>query len=132
MPIQNYGVLKGKAVAQARAKAGDTTPHFEIHVTASKKNYRIAVNVQSQQAPSEVLYSVNEKFSGGLLKGLKSLGAGFTALDARDKLAIDYVRSGLFDTATMIPLPPNLPGRITTCPTWSRNTSGSEFPARAR
>lgn len=111
MPIPDYGVLKGKAVNKSRGKAGDATPHFEIHVTAAKKNYRLAVNVQSQQPPSEVLFFVDENFDWKQLQQLKGLSAGFTALDEKDDIALDYVRSGLFDTSAMKPLPPNVPGK---------------------
>jgi uncharacterized protein YukJ len=110
MPIANYGVLKGKAIATDRDKPGDKTPHFEIHVTAAQKHYRVAVNVQSQEPPSDVLYCVNENFTAPRLQQLKSLSAGFAALTNRRDLAIDYVRSGLFDHTTMKPLPANAPG----------------------
>jgi uncharacterized protein YukJ len=110
MPVSNYGVLKGKAVAKDRGKPSDKTPHFEIHVTAAKKHYRAAVNVESKEAPSQVLYFADENFEWANIPKLKSLSAGFTALDARAALAIDFVRSGLFDTKAMKPLPPNVPG----------------------
>jgi uncharacterized protein YukJ len=111
MPIASYGVLKGKAVKTDRGKASDKTPHFEIQVTAAQKNYRIAVNVQSQQAPSEVLYCVNKNFNDAKrLAKLKSLSAGFKLLKGSDPMALDYVRSGLFDPQTMQSLPPNVPG----------------------
>jgi uncharacterized protein YukJ len=110
MPIPNYAVLKGKAIDKFRGEPNDSTPHYEIHVTAAGKHYRIAVNVQSQQAPSEVLYFVNEDFEWAHLQELKGLAGGFTGLDDRDNIAIDYVRSQLFDTSTMKPLPANDPG----------------------
>jgi uncharacterized protein YukJ len=110
MPVPDYGVLKGKAVNKSRGRAGGATPHFEIHVTAAKKNYRLAVNVQSQQPPSEVLFFVDENFDWKQLPQLKRLSAGFTALDEKDDIALDYVRSGLFDSSAMVPLPPDVPG----------------------
>jgi uncharacterized protein YukJ len=110
MPVPNYGVLKGKAVGKDRGKPGDKTPHFEIHVTAGQKHYRVAVNVESKQAPSEVLYLAEEHFNWASFPELNALSAGFTLLDGRDTIAMDYVRSGLFDTRAMKPLPPNVPG----------------------
>ncbi len=103
-------MLKGKAVAKDRGKAGDKTPHFEIHVKAAQKSFRVAVNVKSQESPSDVLYYADENFEADRLHDLKKLSAGFTALDDRDSLAIDYVRSHLFDTTKMTPLPPDVPG----------------------
>src|SRR3954462_13401258 len=111
MPIANYGVLKGKVVGKDRGKSGDATPHFEIHMQASGKHYRIAVNVQSQQAPSQVLFFADEAFQSDRLQELKGLAAGFTLLDKRDDIAIDYVRSKLFDSTKMKPLPPDVPGK---------------------
>jgi len=111
MPVPDYGVLKGKAVGKSRGKAGDGAPHLEIHMTAAKKNYRASLAVQSQQAPSELMYLVDEHFDWKQLTELRGLSDGFTALDERDEIAVDYVRSGLFDTSAMKPLPPNLAGR---------------------
>ena len=110
MPVTNYGVLKGKVVNKDRGKDGDKSPHFEIHVKAGSKSYRVAVNVQSQEAPSEVLFFVNEDFEWDHLDDLKSLSAGFSLLGKNNEIAIDYVRSGLFDTAEMTPLAANVPG----------------------
>ncbi len=110
MPIPSYGVLKAKVVGFDRGSPNDKTPHFEIHATAAQKHYRLAVNVQSQQAPSEVLYLVNEKFDADWLQDLKSMSAGFKLLKKGDRTALDYVRSGLFDPAKLKPLAPNVPG----------------------
>jgi uncharacterized protein YukJ len=111
MPIGAYGVLKGKVVNKSRGSATDPTPHYEIQVKASGKNYRVAVNVQSQQPPSEVLYLVDENFHPPHAQDLKSLSGTFTLLAKNDDIAIDYVRSRLFDTTKMKPLPANLPGK---------------------
>jgi uncharacterized protein YukJ len=111
MPIGNYGVLKGKVVGSDRGTPNDRTPHFEIHVKAAAKDYRVAVNVQSQQAPSEVLFLENENLSWAQLPKLKSLSAGFTPLTSNNPLAIDYVREPLFDRTQMKSLPANVPGQ---------------------
>jgi uncharacterized protein YukJ len=111
MSIGTYGVLKGKVVDKFRGSPGDKTPHYEIHVTASGKHYRVAVNVQSQEAPSEVLYLADENFHPPHEPDLKSLSGDFTPLGKNDSVAIDYVRSGLFDPSKMKPLPANLPGQ---------------------
>lgn len=111
LPIPDYGVLKGEATGRSRVASGGATSHFEIHLTAARKNYRLPINVQSRQAPSEVLFFVNENFEWRLLRDLKGLSAGFTSLDQRDEIAVDYLRSGLFDVSAMKPLLPNLPGR---------------------
>lgn len=111
MAIGTYGVLKGKVVGKSSGTPGDKTPHYEIHVTASGKDYRVAVNVQSQMAPSEVLFFVDENFQPPHEAELKSLSGDFTPLGKKDDIAIDYVRSGLFDHTQMTPLPANVPGQ---------------------
>ena len=94
MPITNYGALKGKTGGKDRGKPGDATPQFEIHMQAAARHYRIAMNVQSQQAPSQVLFFADENFEWDHLQELKGLGADFTALDERDGLAIDMFGRG--------------------------------------
>ena len=95
MPIPNYGVLKGKAIDKFRGEPNDSTPHYEIHVTAAGKHYRIAVNVQSQQPPSEVLYFANEDFEWAHLQDLKGLAGGFTGLDDAIRLReVEWRRLG--------------------------------------
>jgi uncharacterized protein YukJ len=111
MPIASYGVLKGKVVNKSKGKASDKTPHYEIHVKASAKNFRVAVNVQSKESPSEVLFLVDENFEPPHADELKSLSGDFTPLGKKDEIAIDYVRSGLFDTSKMEALPANIPGK---------------------
>ena len=96
MPINNYGVLKGKA-KDAREGLGKS-PHFQVKVSDHEKS-RIAVNVKSQVEPSTLLYYVDENFDHPILKylpqpndggiitlldsnGLKVHGVGYTAKDA--------------------------------------------------
>ena len=56
MALDRYGALSARAVERRREGATDT-PHFQIHaVDPDGENHRIAVNVQSQQSPSELLY----------------------------------------------------------------------------
>ena len=60
MPLNAYGVLIATPVERRRESSRDT-PHFQIHAVAGgDEHYRIAVNVLSQQAPSELLYLVDE------------------------------------------------------------------------
>ena len=46
MAINKYSVLKGKAI-DSRLASG-RNPHYQIHVVDENEEYRIAVNVQSQ------------------------------------------------------------------------------------
>jgi hypothetical protein len=61
MLLKRYGVLVGKAVAARREDSADT-PHYELPLRAAGTDYRIAVNVKSEEQPSELLYLIEEDF----------------------------------------------------------------------
>lgn len=111
MPLKSYGVLAGRAVDRRR-EDGAGTPHYQIHlVDAAGVSYRVAVNVKSQQAPSELLHLVDEDFRHPVTQALPQAAGGWTALPSRSGgAALDYIRGNLFDPAAMRPLPPDLPG----------------------
>jgi uncharacterized protein YukJ len=111
MPLRSYGVLAGRAVDRLREGSKDT-PHFQIELTDDADiHYRIAVNVQSQQAPSELLYAAIEDFRHPLTGMLPQVGAGWTPLQSRPGgAALDFIRGNLFDPGQLRPLPPDLPG----------------------
>jgi uncharacterized protein YukJ len=111
MPIRDYGVLAGRAVAKRREGAGDT-PHFQVHlVDEAGTDYRIAVNVLSQQAPAELLYLADEDFRHPITERLPAPGSGWTALKSEpDAGGLDFIRGNLFDRARMVALPADLPG----------------------
>ena len=110
MPLRNYGVLVGAAV-DARREDDDDTPHYQVCVRAVGEDHRIAVNVKSQEFPSELLYLVEDRFSHPVVAGLAGLGEGFTALPPTPGgLSLDYIRGNLFDRARLQQLPHSLPG----------------------
>ena len=109
MPIANYGVLKGKAVATRLATRDNA--HYQVHIVDSLHDYRIAVNVLSAVAPSEVAYIVVEGFAHPVLDRVLHLPSGFSPLASRpDSGALDFIRGNLFDRNLMVPLPFNVPG----------------------
>jgi hypothetical protein len=56
MTLSSYGVLSARMIATVREGAAET-PHYQVHVVDDDgTRYRVAVNVQSAQAPSELLY----------------------------------------------------------------------------
>jgi len=74
MPLKDYGVLVARAVDQRREGGGDS-PHFQIHVIDDDGvHYRIAVNVKSQQSPSELRYLVDDQFAHPVLGQLRAPG----------------------------------------------------------
>jgi uncharacterized protein YukJ len=109
MPLKRYGVLKGKAINKIIGQG--SSPHYEVHLIDDTTDYRIAVNVKSNLAPSELLYLVVDDFKHPIVDKLKSLERGFTPLESGPNgTALDYIRGNLFDPRQMRPLPHNIPG----------------------
>lgn len=110
MGLKRYGVLAGVVVA-SRAEGGTDSPHFQIQVRGGGENYRVAVNVLSQQAPSELLYLAAEDFAHPVLESLAALPDGYTEVDSvRGGAALDYIRGNLFDRSQLRPMPATAPG----------------------
>ena len=111
MPLRDYGVLAGRAVAKRR-ESGTDSPHYQIHlVDQTGTDYRIAVNVLSQLAPSELLHLADDDFRHPITETLPAAMSGWTALKSEPGLGgLDFVRGNLFDRAAMVGLPPDLPG----------------------
>jgi uncharacterized protein YukJ len=104
MPIRGYGVLRGRPTQAVDAT--NKSPHYQVRIAAAKQQYRIAVNVRSQQKPDEVLYYVEPDFRHDMLANLLGADQGFTPLKSEaGGLALDFVRDQLFDTSRMRPLP---------------------------
>ncbi|MEQ1601169.1 MAG: DUF2278 family protein [Methylophilaceae bacterium] len=109
MPLKQYGVLKGKAINKIIGQG--SSPHYEVHLIDDTTDYRIAINVKSDLAPSELLYLIVDDFQHPILEKLGNLATGFTALQsAPNKMALDFIRGNLFDAKQMRPLPYNVPG----------------------
>jgi uncharacterized protein YukJ len=111
MSLKRYGVLAAHAVDRRREGTTDT-PHYQIHLAdGTNTHYRAAVNVQSQEAPSELLYLADDDFRHPLTGLLPAADSGWTALPSQPgKAALDFVRGNLFDPTRMRMLPPDLPG----------------------
>lgn len=111
MPLKSYGVLSG-AVADIRREGQTDTPHYQIEVIDDAGvHYRIAVNVESQQEPSELLYRVVEDFQHPITNALPAVASGWTPLPPGPGGAnLDFIRANLFDPATMRLLPPDVTG----------------------
>jgi uncharacterized protein YukJ len=110
MPLANYGVLKGKAIA-AKREDDQSSPHYQVHVLAGAGHNRIAVNVKSVASPSELLFLVDDNFQHPLTARLPDLAEGFTPLPrAPGGPNLDYIRANLFDRLDMRLLPHTLPG----------------------
>ena len=111
MPIDNYGVLKGKAFSRLRAT--EQSEHFQILINHNNNPHRIAINTKSSDAPSEVLYYADNDFHHELTDALlqSGIGDGFTLLNSTPGgLALDFIRRNLFDRTRMVPLPSRASG----------------------
>ena len=110
MPLARYGVLKARPVDR-RLGTDNRSPHYQIRTVAGELDHRIAVNVKSQLAPSEVLYLIDEHFEHPLTDFLADLADGFHELQRSPTSGgLDYIRGNLFDPMSMVPLPHNVPG----------------------
>jgi uncharacterized protein YukJ len=110
MPLAGYGVLAARALG-SRTEGGSDSPHFQVHMDAAGTDYRLAVNVLSQESPSELLYLADEAFAHPVLELLPGLGDGFTELaSAPGGAALDFIRGNLFDPKQMTPVPATAPG----------------------
>jgi uncharacterized protein YukJ len=109
MPIAKYGLLVGRPLHGVPGRG--TNAHYQIHVVDDLIEYRIAVNVKSQLAPSEVEYLVDDDFRHPITTGLRARQPGFYRLGHQPTDGgLDFIRGNLFDRTQMRPLPVNLPG----------------------
>ena len=111
MPLSAYGVLRARAVDRRREGASDT-PHFQIRLAdEAGTDFRIAVNVKSQESPSELLYVLDDDLRHPITALLAGLGSGWHALAPRPEAGgLDFIRANLFDPAKVRKLPPDVVG----------------------
>jgi|HigsolmetaAR201D_1030396.scaffolds.fasta_scaffold08273_3 uncharacterized protein YukJ len=110
MPLDNYGVLKGRAVALHR-EHHDYTPHYQVHIDAEIAQFRIAINVQSRTGPSELLFLLDRNFNHPLTNHLITLPLGWNPLPSEPGgAALDYVRGNLLKRKAMRKQPANRRG----------------------
>ena len=111
MPLRSSGVLSGH-VRDTRREGATDTPHYQIHIADDAGwSYRVAVNVESQQWPSELLFLVLEDFRHPLTDALPAAGSGWTPLASGPGGSnLDYIRANVFDPSAMRLLPPDVTG----------------------
>jgi uncharacterized protein YukJ len=108
MPLKNYGVLVARPV-ERRREAGTDSPHYQLRLaTDAGVNYRAAVNVLSQESPSELLYAIVDDLKHPITAAVAGLASGWHPLPARGGL--DFVRGNLITRAQMRPLAPDVAG----------------------
>lgn len=101
-------MLKAKAV-DSRSASG-ANPHYQVHVVDDADEYRIAVNVQSQDK-SDLEYVLSSQWRHPIQDDLQGLPFGIHRVGSRPGgLALDYIRGNFVDPRLFIPIPMNLPG----------------------
>jgi uncharacterized protein YukJ len=101
--ISGYGVLRGKAVA---GKLEGEKPHYQIHIQAAGTDHRIAVNVMSDEFPSELLFFLDSDFHHPLLAQLPAITEGYHAVPKQPGgIALDFIRGNLFSPEEMKVVP---------------------------
>lgn len=107
MALKNYAVLKGHIINGRVAGQGQS--HYSIHVVDQHKDYRVAVNVRSSAAGfgKDLWFLLDEDFHHPIIAALQKLELGrhMQSSDAAQRqasgLALDYIRSNLFDRTKM-------------------------------
>ncbi len=109
MPLRNYGVLRARVVDHRTA--ANANEHFQLHLVADDAHHRVAVNIASKLAPSELEFLLDSDFSHPILDELAALAAGWHPLESKPGgLALDFIRANLFDRSLLRVLPVNVPG----------------------
>jgi uncharacterized protein YukJ len=115
--IDGYGVLKCRAIKGETEREDKKSPHYFITGTDTKNNnkkYSVAINVKSVVKPFDLLVFINEDFQHPIVSKLVNLDFGFTKLGSSEQkpggIALDFIRSNLFDVTKMKPVPADAPG----------------------
>jgi uncharacterized protein YukJ len=110
MPLKSYGVLAGRAL-ERRREGGTDTPHYQLRLrTRDGSDFRVAVNVQSQESPSELLYLVDENLEHPAAAPLPGVDGWHALPPTPGGSSLDYIRGNFFDQAAMRSLPPDVTG----------------------
>ncbi len=110
MPLKQYGVLKGRPIS--RRLGSGPSPHYQIQlVDEAGVDYRMAVNVKSRLAPSELMYHIKAHFVHPITAVVSPLASGFNPLAPKPGAGgLDYIRGNLLQPGLMTPLPHDRPG----------------------
>lgn len=102
MSLQSYGLLKCKAI-ETKEERDNNRPHYHIHVKANEEDYRISINIKSNDVLSELLFYTDDDFQHEIISRIVELPYGFYF---SNDCAIDYVRGNMgFDRDDMKKIP---------------------------
>ncbi|MFC7340331.1 DUF2278 family protein [Saccharopolyspora griseoalba] len=111
MPLNSYGVLTAR-ITDTRREDGQDTPHYQVQLTTNDgTHYRAAINVQSAEEPSDLLYFAADNFQHPLTAELPEPGTGWHDLPTRPGGAnLDYIRANIVERTQMRPVPTEADG----------------------
>jgi uncharacterized protein YukJ len=111
MPIENYGVLKGR-ITECRQERDNRAPHYHIRVRAAGVDARVSINVQSHdRRRPDLLHFVDGDFRHPITLRLADLDDGWhDGGTGPDALAVDYPRGGMVTRAQMRAISHDKPG----------------------
>ncbi len=111
MPIENYGVLKGR-ITECRQERDNYAPHYHIRVRMAGVDARVSINVQSNdRARPDLLHFIEDDFRHPITEQLAGLDEGWHhGVPGPDGLAVDYVRSGMVRREQMRAMAHDVPG----------------------
>jgi len=111
MPIPQYGVLVGTLKDKldspsALQKVPHGKPHYELLLDVNGDEYRVAVNVKSDENPVDLLFFLDDNYQNPVLDKIKQFAAGYHALSGDGSSgALDFLRMNLFDLSKMRVVP---------------------------
>ncbi|WP_346887392.1 YukJ family protein [Clostridium sp. UBA1056] len=127
-----YGVLKGKVLKydEGDSRTDPLRPHVYLYVECQNKEYKVVVNTKSSKkiiinnnkVPNDLLYIADSNFNAQQITHLQKLEQGFfpikqyhefvtTASGYKpEEIAVDFIRSNLFNPCDMIIVPSDKPG----------------------
>ncbi|PIH55417.1 YukJ family protein [Paenibacillus sp. LK1] len=115
--MSKYGVLIGNVVNLRKDNpVNDNDPHYNVTVEIdNQKKYDLPINVQSKDPNlPKLLYYSNPNYNAQAITILPNMEFGFHEIDYHHNvnadIAVDYIRSGLFNPNEMKILPVTISG----------------------
>ncbi len=110
MSLATYGVLKCRALERKIDPQTDPSPHYQVLVSDGQKKHRIAINVKSQESPSDLLYLVNDAFQHPILNQLANFSLGFHKLESQPEVWLWILFAGICSVRRHEATAPDVPG----------------------
>jgi uncharacterized protein YukJ len=97
MPVENYGVLKGRLTRRA-VDLGEHTPHYHLLMESDEVSFHVAISARSALDHAELLYFIDDEFQHPNTALWEALPLGFTPLlHEPTSGAVDYIRGQIVD-----------------------------------